>query len=512
KNCYAEADFDIRRKRAKWGPNGTRVITSDAYWRQPLKWDAAAAQSGTRHRVFCASLADVFEDWQGPILSSDGTIMGKEYRASGGNRLTMGDVRQRLFELIDSTPNLDWLLLTKRPENIRRMWCDRSFCNDKSIEEVRMPVSGFPGYEVSNLGIVYTLRGAERCCMCGADVVGNKQKRYCSHQCRQKSHYRRTVKNEMDPHGPTAKPLDGDIGDDGHIRVTLYRNGESERILVHRMVLATFDRPAGELEQARHLDGNPANNRIDNLCWGSQSMNWDDSKDHRTHRRYYKLSSDQVDDIRDRRRCGETLKAIADYYGVSSTQVGNIVSGRQWKNYLPRRENCWLGTSVENQEWADRRIPQLMACRGLSPVLFLSCEPLLGEVDLTSVAVNAPYEGIDCINGQLFDYVAQETRAYAKIDWVIAGGESGVDARPMHPDWVRLLRDQCQTSGVPFLFKQFGEWGPESAATPTQVNNATFHIYPGGERVFRVGKKNAGRLLDGRTHDGFPELNFDSRA
>lgn len=116
-----------------WGPNGSRVVASEATWKEPLKWDRQAREAGERRRVFCASMADVFEDWQGPMVRSDGREI---YVRPDGSRiaepvdfiegqgcrsLSMADVRERLFDLIDATPNLDWLLLTKRPENIRPM-------------------------------------------------------------------------------------------------------------------------------------------------------------------------------------------------------------------------------------------------------------------------------------------------------------------------------------------------------------------------------------------------------
>ena len=97
-NCYAERDFDHRRRIAHWGSCGTRVITSVANWRQPLKWDREARAAGVRRKVFCASLADVFEDFPG-----------------------LDGQRGRLWELVTSCQQLDWLLLTKRPENIMRM-------------------------------------------------------------------------------------------------------------------------------------------------------------------------------------------------------------------------------------------------------------------------------------------------------------------------------------------------------------------------------------------------------
>ncbi len=135
-NCYARTM--AKRNPAvlgKWGPDGTRVIASEAQWRLPLKWDEAAKQAGVRRRVFCASMSDVFEDWPGRIVDSHGYSMwwrsDKGIVDAGGTTLgyvrndrvaTMDDVRARLFKLIDATPYLDWILVTKRPENIRRMW------------------------------------------------------------------------------------------------------------------------------------------------------------------------------------------------------------------------------------------------------------------------------------------------------------------------------------------------------------------------------------------------------
>jgi len=143
-SCYADT---LSKRNPKtlgvWGPNGTRVVAAEDAWKLPLKWDKAAKAamdvwlSGhqgapynpppppERPRIFCASLADVFEDWTGTMRASgkDEIYLGKDFRASRGpdDRLTMDDVRTRLFRLIDATPNLDWLLLTKRPENIAKM-------------------------------------------------------------------------------------------------------------------------------------------------------------------------------------------------------------------------------------------------------------------------------------------------------------------------------------------------------------------------------------------------------
>jgi len=281
-HCYAERDFDLRYKKATWGPSGTRVLTSDANWRKPLQWNRTAESLGVRYRVFCASLSDVFEDWDGPIMSpgSAPVILGKDWRASDGQyRLTMQDVRSQVFDLIDQTTNLDWLLLTKRPENIWRMTPDKS---------------------------------------------------------------------------------------------------------------------------------------------------------------------------------------------------------RRVRPCLSRRDNLWLGVSVENQACANSRIPELLQCADLAAMLFLSCEPVVGPIDLTFVE-SSRFEWRDCLKGMHVGSSFQ--RPCPKIDWVITGGESGPDARPSSPEWFRSLRSQCEASRTAFHFKQWGEFDAEGN---------------------RVGKRNAGRLLDGVEHNGLP--------
>jgi protein gp37 len=150
--CYAEAGSARNPKvLGRWGPNGTRVVASEAMWRNPAKWDRVAKESGDRPRVFCASLADVFEEWNGPMVDSqerklylapsekwrpDG--LGCPVWEPGWRPLTMDDVRARLLHTIHWTEGLDYLLLTKRPENVlpqlRRInetmklhWCERDW-------------------------------------------------------------------------------------------------------------------------------------------------------------------------------------------------------------------------------------------------------------------------------------------------------------------------------------------------------------------------------------------------
>jgi protein gp37 len=128
--------------------------------------------------------------------------------------------------------------------------------------------------------------------------------------------------------------------------------------------------------------------------------------------------------------------------------------------------NVWLGATIVNQDEALRDIPKLVETP--ASVRFLSMEPLLELVTIS--------------------------RWLESIDWVIVGGESGPGARAMHPDWARYLRDQCATAGVPFLFKQWGDmaWCERVEGDPSTLT------------AYNAGKKAAGRLLDGRTHDGFP--------
>jgi protein gp37 len=131
--------------------------------------------------------------------------------------------------------------------------------------------------------------------------------------------------------------------------------------------------------------------------------------------------------------------------------------------------NVWLGTTAENQEMADKRIQMMPKVK--ASVRFLSLEPLLGPVDLSR-----------WIGGL-----------------VIVGGETGPGARPMHPDWVRSIRDQCQAAGVPFFFKGWGEWGQ-----CPYCKKGEYCVTCDSTKMVRVGRRAAGRLLDGREHNEFP--------
>ncbi len=162
-------------------------------------------------------------------------------------------------------------------------------------------------------------------------------------------------------------------------------------------------------------------------------------------------------------------------------------------------KNVWLGTSVENQAAADERIPHLL--RVPAAVRFLSCEPLLGSLTLDPAWLGEAVRssgGQHSVSPPLPERTAADPRAGSGIGWVITGGESGQHARPMHPDWARSLRDQCAAAGVPFFFKQWGEF---AYLTDTEGRQ---HAPFGGQMGRRVGKHASGNLLDGRTHLEYP--------
>lgn len=204
-------------------------------------------------------------------------------------------------------------------------------------------------------------------------------------------------------------------------------------------------------------------------------------------------------------------------------------------------KNLWLGTSVSDQASADKRIPELLATP--AAVRFVSYEPALGPVDFTRLDITDvineklreiwkrdPLPGVElggpvtraawvnALTGVADSNWKVPTTRFPTLNWIICGGESGPGARPMHPDWARAVRDQCAAAGVAFFFKQWGEWVPgecvpDDRRYPTQQwwdgkwdacsdDWATEKDY--GPILYRVGKSRAGRLLDGREHNGMP--------
>jgi protein gp37 len=188
--------------------------------------------------------------------------------------------------------------------------------------------------------------------------------------------------------------------------------------------------------------------------------------------------------------------------------------------------------SAERQQEADERIPLLLDTP--AAVRFVSAEPLLGPINLTRLCVLPQKPGsiragihVDALRNKHCE--SQVKRGLGPLDWVIVGGESGPKARPMHPQWARDIRDQCEVAGVSFFFKQWGEWsGPVDAINVSRTHalcglmGSEPHVVrdwvpaleffknskgvSGCAVVARIGKSNAGRVLDGATHDAFPEV------
>ncbi|MDF2140823.1 phage Gp37/Gp68 family protein [Paenirhodobacter sp. CAU 1674] len=180
-------------------------------------------------------------------------------------------------------------------------------------------------------------------------------------------------------------------------------------------------------------------------------------------------------------------------------KVTAVLTGPQWP--MP---NVWLGASIEDQTTADERIPLLLTTP--AAVRFVSAEPLLGSVDLRIVQARGSSRVQNCVTGGSFSETSLERLPDGpRIDWLIVGGESGPHARPMHPDWVRSMRDQCQSAGVPFFFKQWGEWVGAGPGRISQQGCTGLHGWGDGCYSMRTGKRAAGRLLDGREWNEMPE-------
>lgn len=259
----------------------------------------------------------------------------------------------------------------------------------------------------------------------------------------------------------------------------------------------------------------------------------DQATPRRSARRVLDLAINGVVSIRRMADDGWPVESIGD------PECPDDVTLKRWP--LP---NVWLGVSVENQKAADERIPHLLATP--ATVRFLSCEPLLGPVDLTSArtVIEGNTAEIDALTGDVWlpGNCGQNSQTFRadmpRIDWIICGGESGPKARPMHPQWARDLRDQCKAAGVPFFFKQWGEWAPQLGAVDgweidddpeiSRFDHREWDVekQAWGEPfwpawcdwddleeehvVSRIGKRRAGRLLDGCTHDGMPLASKDA--
>jgi protein gp37 len=228
------------------------------------------------------------------------------------------------------------------------------------------------------------------------------------------------------------------------------------------------------------------------------------------------------------------LRDRGDVFAEHSDWIADVL-GLDDGAYVPEARdfplpNVWLGVSVEDQQRADERIPDLLATPAAKR--FLSCEPLLGPVDLRDfmwpVCKSMParfksWDEAEAAGELTYKRQALVSAQAVFLDWVIAGGESGSRARPMHPDWARGLRDQCQAAGVPFFFKQWGCCLPGNMDGEDEHGNAAYEIEDVAQPVDydKLGRgkliqahgcdfirfhraKPAGRLLDGREWNGLP--------
>lgn len=330
-----------------------------------------------------------------------------------------------VFGVMAAAPRHQFLVLTKRPERMRDWATTDGIAAQVDlfkhvslagrIEEYFAPerkvaVDGWPGYWITSKGSVLTDRGAPACLWCGTDLGDfSARRKYCTDRCRQKADYEQRCGRWAPPES-TERELRPLVGEQGHSRVMLYRGEETWRPLIHRLVLGAFD-DSGiatadvDVLQGCHIDGDATNNALWNLRWGSQQANWEDRKRHGN---------------------------------------GGPVEPPSWP--LP---NVWKGTSVENQETANERIPILLQCP--AAVRWISAEPLIGPLNLHPWLCE--HGSVEHAKEKMGHFC---TPTNEKLNWVVVGGESGPGAREFNVDWGRTIVGDCAAAGVPVFLKQLG--------------------------------------------------------
>lgn len=407
-NCYAER-MNIRFGGPKFTQNADQIRLDEDALALPFSWEG--------RKIFVCSMSDLFHEsvpfaWIDRIFGVMHLLQRHTFQV-----LTKRAERMAAYLSDPATPNrifqaADAISVARRALQIR--------------QEVR-PIAGYPGYFVSNAGTVYSTTGSGICLYCGVVIDRKGKQRYCSQRCRWNADYeRRTGKPPR--YSPTLKAMSPERQKKGHLRVTLRNDQGIKKEELHRIVLSVFDRPPIGDEQGRHLNGDPTNNHIANLVWGTQEENWSDRNRHGNGRSYSKLTHAQVESIRNRATIGETVASLADAFGISDTQIRNVVAQKQWATTKgwPLR-NCWHGVSVGTRAGL-RRLAFLR--RVPSTVRWVSLEPLLedlGAFDLSGA------------------------------NWYVAGGESGAGARRTELNWFRTILTRCHDSGIPFFMKQTGE-------------------------------------------------------
>jgi protein gp37 len=183
------------------------------------------------------------------------------------------------------------------------------------------------------------------------------------------------------------------------------------------------------------------------------------------------------------------LKGEADQtaFEIRRERSTTAEEASRWPGLKWPLPNVWLGVSVEDQATADERVPLLL--RIPAAIRFVSYEPALGPINL---------------GWYLLRFDPMQGDKTPNLRWLIAGGESGPNARPPHPDWFRSVRDQCAEAGLAFFFKQWGEWAPDCRCGRDYPCKTIDRPPPGKGVMFRCGKRRAGRLLDDREHNEYP--------
>lgn len=226
----------------------------------------------------------------------------------------------------------------------------------------------------------------------------------------------------------------------------------------------------------------------------------------------------------------EAAGEIVDQLNLANTERDELWTADgslkilQFKWPLP---NVWFGTSIGDQADADKFVPELLQTPAAKR--FVSAEPLLGHIHLGYLGwpsgETRRRDGFNALIGMRYEN-GEMAEQLPKLDWVICGGETGIAARPTHPDWARSLRDQCGAANIPFFFKQWGEWAPGENSSRAQTKTERVarltdsgwdfseltvtqsqhtHIYDEPD-LYRLGRREAGRRLDGEYHDAFPEV------
>jgi protein gp37 len=451
--------------------------------------------------VFCASLSDVFEDWDGPIVDNKGNVLaiypcGKfdvvpddaDCGETDCRPLTMDDVRRRLFDLIDATPNLDWLLLTKRPENIQRMWPARF---------VPHPMPGYRGQSQ----MMKSLR---------------RENVWIGTSCENQEYADKRIPELLKCRALSpvlflsCEPLLGKVDLTQFLGVCNERNNQIDgavRVSSGGSERNRDRRPGTDMEGRETRLGS-----VEQLCAikslqaSSSGAPIDDGVSTGTR----DVSKPQIP------RIGAPPSLVSPQRS-DSRRIDDQSQGRgeaQQSNNEPRAcDRLGSTDSCKQSPWD----------RGGGESIWRE-EPGV-QADNERRDDNAGYEKVGMhftgdsqrVRRSVPDSVENSEQHQPKL-WVIAGGESGPNARPSHPDWFDSLRDQCKAADVPFFFKQVGEWawqgehnrdtiigpnGIEPAANQMLIESG---LSAGKVLVTRIGKKKAGRLLDGVLHDEFPKV------